>query len=92
MNYSTRDWFNWILPRAVILTFSQLLVNLLLNVNNGGRFEWHTPGVLTLLAISAILAPFIIRLSLSFRVSLAFILAFSPILIGEISNDQLGWF
>ncbi len=92
MNYSTMDWLNWILPRVIILTLSQLLVNLSLNVNNGGRFEWHTPGVLTLLAISAILAPLIIRLSLSFRISLAFILVFSPILIGEVTNDQLGWF
>jgi len=91
-NYSTKDWVNWIFPRVVILTLSQLLVNLFLNVNNGGRFEWHTPGVLTLLAISAILAPFLIRLSLSFRVALAFILAFSPILIGEIASDQLSWF
>ena len=92
MDYSARDWFNWIIPRVVILTLSQLLVNLLLNVNRGGRFEWHTPGVLTLLAISAILAPIIVRLSFSSRAFLAIIFAFSPVFIGELSNDPLGWF
>ena len=41
-------WINWVLPRVVILTACQFLVNFLLAIDRGGRFEWHTPGVLTL--------------------------------------------
>ena len=49
-------WINWVLPRVVILTACQFLVNFLLSIDRGGRFEWHTPGVLTLIAIAAVLA------------------------------------
>ena len=50
-------WLRWLVPRVLLLSLCQLLVNLLLNADRGGRFEWQTPGVLTLLAIGALLAP-----------------------------------
>ena len=57
-------WISWLMPRVVLLTICQLLVNVLLNVERGGRFQWHTPGVLTLLAIAALLAPVLVKLSM----------------------------
>ena len=54
-------WINWVLPRVVILTACQFLVNSLLAIERGGRFEWQTPGVLSLIAIAAIFAPLISR-------------------------------
>ena len=41
------QWINWMIPRVAILTFCQILVNILLNVDRGGRFEWHTPGAVS---------------------------------------------
>ena len=31
----------------------QIIVNIALNMDRGGRFYWQTPGVLTLLAIAS---------------------------------------
>ena len=44
---NSRAWIDWVLPRVVILTACQLLVNILLAVERGGRFEWHTPGAVS---------------------------------------------
>jgi len=90
--HSTSDWINWIAPRVALLTLCQILVNLLLNVERGGRFEWHTPGVLTLLAISAMLAPLLVRMGIKSRVAIAMILAAMPLLLGSHSGPELGWF
>ena len=56
------DWASWMVPRVALLASCQILVNLLLNADRGGRFEVNTPGVLTLLAIATILAPVLIGL------------------------------
>lgn len=89
---SSRAWIDWVLPRVVLLTGCQILVNVLLAAERGGRFEWHTPGVLTLLAIAAILAPLISRMPIE-RLTLLFaFFAITPILIGDISGADLNWF
>jgi len=90
--HSTVQWTNWILPRVAILCLCQLLVNLLLNVERGGRFEWHTPGVLTLLAISAALCPALVRITTLNRSLAMLLFGISPLLLGNLSEPDLGWF
>lgn len=85
-------WINWVLPRVVILTVCQFLVNFLVAADRGGRFEWHTPGVLTLLAIAAIFAPLISRFTSQHLVALFSVFALSPLLLGEINGSELSWF
>ena len=90
--HSAMQWANWILPRFVVLCLCQIMVNILLNVDRGGRFEWHTPGVLTLLAISASLCPVLIKLN-SWHRSLAMLLfAASPLMVGSYSGSEMVWF
>ena len=48
------SWMFWIIPRSTLLTICQLLVNSALLIDIGWRFQWMTPGVLTLLALSLI--------------------------------------
>ena len=85
------DWIAWLIPRAVLLLSCQLLVNVLLNIERGGRFEWHTPGVLSLLAIAALLAPVLVRLGMRFRVFLMLVIAASPMLLGDASGPDWSW-
>ena len=70
----------------------QMLVNILLNVERGGRFEWHTPGVLTLLAISSVICPALVRASMRTRSILMLLFCVSPLLMGANSGPELGWF
>ncbi len=90
--HSTVQWTSWIIPRVALLCLCQLLVNLLLNVERGGRFEWHTPGVLTLLAISAALCPALVRISALNRSLGILLFGISPLLLGNLSEPDLGWF
>ena len=55
----------------------------------GGRFEWHTPGVLTLLAFASLVAPLLVRLTIRTRASILLMMAVSPIILGDASG--LGW-
>lgn len=48
----------WLVSRIILLVVLQLLVNLLLPQ----RFHWSTPGVLTLLALCALLTPLSVKL------------------------------
>ena len=84
-------WINWVLPRVLILTACQFLVNFLLSIDRGGRFEWHTPGVLTLIAIAAVLAPLICRLTKNQLVSIFALLSLSPIILGDFNGSELSW-
>lgn len=86
------DWTSWMIPRVALLASCQILVNLLLNVERGGRFEVNTPGVLTLLAIATILAPMLIRLSMEIRIGLILLLISSPVILGDASGfDWIWW-
>ena len=89
---SASDWGRWIVPRVLLLVTCQVIVNLLLNVERGGRFEWQTPGVLTLLAIAAILSPFLSRMSFSARSTLMLLACASPLALGDAASPELGWF
>ncbi len=89
---ASRAWVDWVLPRVVVLTACQLLVNVLLAAERGGRFEWHTPGVLTLLAIAALLAPLIARLSAQSLAVLFTLFAITPLIGGEYTGSELTWF
>ena len=73
-------------PRLAVLVFCQFLVNVLLNVERGGRFEWHTPGVLTLLAFASLVAPLLVRLTIHTRASILLMMAVSPIILGDASG------
>ena len=84
-------WINWVLPRVVILTACQFLVNFLLAIDRGGRFEWHTPGVLTLIAIAAIFAPLISRFTSKQLIAIFSLLALTPLLLGEYDGSELSW-
>jgi len=90
--HSTVQWTSWIMPRVALLCLCQLLVNLLLNVERGGRFEWHTPGVLTLLAISAALCPVLVRATTRNRSLAMLVFGISPLLLGSLSEPEIGWF
>ena len=90
--HSASQWVNWIVPRFALLCLCQILVNILLNVERGGRFEWHTPGVLTLLAISAVICPALVRTSMRGRSILMLLFCVSPLLMGASSGPELGWF
>jgi len=89
-NYS--DWVGWIVPRVVLLILCQLLVNILLNVDRGGRFEWQTPGVLTLLAFAALLSPILVRMGHSQRSLAMVLMCASPLLIGGAAGPEMGWY
>ena len=90
--HNSVQWARWIIPRVGLLCLCQLLVNVLLNVDRGGRFEWHTPGVLTLLAISAAICPIFVWTSKSQRSIALLLLCMSPMLLGSSSGQDLGWF
>ena len=90
--HSAGQWANWIMPRFALLCMCQILVNVLLNVERGGRFEWHTPGVLTLLAISAAICPALVRTSMGARSMLMLLFCASPLILGPNSGPELGWF
>ena len=90
--FNNSAWIDWVLPRVVLLTMCQFLVNILLNVERGGRFEWQTPGVLTLLAIAALLAPLLSKLSTANRGVLMALLMVTPLALGGLAGPELGWF
>ena len=90
--HSGTQWAYWIIPRVILLFICQLLVNVLLNVERGGRFEWHTPGVLTLLAIAALLSPIIVRMTISQRSLGVLVLCASPILLSGVAGSEMTWF
>ena len=89
-NFSS--WMHWILPRFIILLLCQLFVNSALLLERGGRFEWMTPGVLTLLALACLLGPVLIFLKKGQRVLLMLLLVFSPLLIGDMNGVDFNWF
>lgn len=84
-------WIYWIFPRVIILSLCQLLVNSALLLERGGRFEWMTPGVLTLLAIASILGPILVHLPKEKRILSLIILIFSPLMIGDLNGIDLNW-
>tara|TARA_Y100001970_G_scaffold287318_1_gene411698 strand:+ start:3767 stop:4843 length:1077 start_codon:yes stop_codon:yes gene_type:complete len=90
--HTASQWANWIVPRFALLCVCQFMVNVLLNVERGGRFELHTPGVLTLLAISAAICPAIVRTSMGFRTMLMLLFCASPLVLGSNSGPEMGWF
>lgn len=88
---SADEWASWVAPRVALLASCQLLVNLLLNTDRGGRFEVHTPGVLTLLAIAALLAPVLVRLGMEIRIFLMLVMISSPMIMGDVSGTDWSW-
>ena len=90
--HSASQLASWIIPRFALLCMCQIVVNLLLNVERGGRFEWHTPGVLTLLAISAAICPALVRTSMGLRAMLMLIFCASPLILGTNAGPELSWF
>ena len=90
--HTANQWANWIIPRFALLCMCQIMVNVLLNVERGGRFEWHTPGVLTLLAISAAICPALVRTRMGTRTMLMLVFCASPLILGANSGPELVWF
>lgn len=88
---NSRAWINWVLPRVVVLTACQFLVNFLLAIERGGRFELQTPGVLTLIAIAAIFSPLISRFNSKQLVGIFSLLALTPLLLGEYNGAGFSW-
>ena len=85
---SADEWASWMVPRVALLASCQILVNLLLNTDRGGRFEVHTPGVLTLLAIAALIAPVLVRLGMEIRIFLMLVMISSPMIMGDVSGTD----
>ena len=85
------DWLSWLMPRVALLALCQFLVNVLLNVERGGRFEWHTPGVLSLLAIGALLTPLLVRLGMQVRIALMLLMVASPLMLGDAAGLDWTW-
>lgn len=90
-NRDLSSWMRWIIPRFVILILCQFLVNYAFLLERGGRFEWMTPGVLTLLALASLLGPVLILLRKSQRAILMLILMFSPLVIASLGGSDLSW-
>jgi len=90
-NSDLSSWMRWILPRFIILVLCQLFVNSALLLERGGRFEWMTPGVLTLLALACILGPVLIFLKKGQRLLLMLLLVLSPLLIGDMNGVDFNW-
>ena len=88
---NSRAWINWVLPRVLVLTACQFLVNFLLAIERGGRFELQTPGVLTLIAIAAIFSPLISRFNSKQLVGVFSLLALTPLLLGEYNGAEFSW-
>ena len=84
-------WPKWILSRFILLFACQILVNISLNIDRGGRFYWHTPGVLTLLAVSSVLIPLILMISFKLRNLIMITMIFFPLFIGEYSGLDWSW-
>jgi uncharacterized protein len=91
VNTDIFSWMYWILPRVIILSFCQLLVNSALLLERGGRFEWMTPGVLTLLAIASILGPLLVYIRRDRRLGLMLLLLITPLIIGDFNGIDLNW-
>ena len=84
-------WVGWIIPRALVLVLFQVVVNLLFHVNHGGSFHATTPGVLTLFAASAIIAPFTLKFGSYARASLLVALLIWPTLFPGYIGSDLNW-
>lgn len=87
-----RDWVNWALPRIGVLVLCQLLVNLIFNVDHGGRFKIFTPGILTLFAISTMLMPIITRLNFRTRTWIWVSVILSPLILSGYTGEDLDWY
>ena len=85
------SWMSWIIPRITMLTICQLLVNSALMIDRGGRFEWMTPGVLTLLALASLIGPIIVYLTKKQRLSMMLLLMISPLIIGDLNGADFYW-
>ena len=90
-NNDFSSWMRWVVPRFTILVLCQLFVNSALLLERGGRFEWMTPGVLTLLALATLLGPALIFLKKGHRVLLLLLLIISPLIIGDLSGLGFSW-
>ncbi len=86
-NTPTRDIIRWLTPRISLLLICQILINLLMS----HVFDIFTPGVLTLLALAAILAPCTAALSSKSRGLIALTFALSPLLLGDLTGLTWGW-
>jgi len=80
-------WMRWLGPRVAVLTACQLLVNLVMSY----IFSWSAPGVLTLLAIVALLSPLLARLSTPVRSALFVLLVAIPSLFPDLTGVALTW-
>ena len=87
----SKDWFRWVFTRVLLLILCQVIINLLLNIERGGRFYWQTPGVLTLLAIASLVTPLLVRMSMKIRLMLFIILILSPSILGDYSGINWSW-
>ena len=90
-NNNISSWITWMIPRITILTICQLLVNSALFIDRGGRFDWMTPGVLTLLALASLIGPVIVYLTKKQRFSMMLLFMISPLIIGDLSGIDLYW-
>ena len=86
-----KDWFRWVFTRVLLLILCQIIINLLLNIERGGRFYWQTPGVLTLLAIASLVTPLLVRMSTKIRLGLFLLLILSPLILGDYSGINWSW-
>ena len=81
------DIARWLAPRLSILVVSQVVVN----VTMGHLFDITTPGILTMLAIAAIVAPCIAGLPVFARVLLAVGIATAPLMLGGVTGPDWNW-
>ncbi len=88
-NFSS--WIKWVLPRFLILILCQFLVNWAFLLERGGRFEWMSPGVLTLLALASLLGPVMALMKRWHRVILMLSFVISPLVIVSLGGIDLTW-
>lgn len=81
------ELLRWVAVRFVFLLIAQLLVNLIaLNI-----FNWYTPGVLSLLALCALLALPLSRLKTNHLATLFVLLLLSPMVLASMWDIDGSW-
>jgi uncharacterized membrane protein len=81
------ELLRWVGVRFVFLIIAQLIVNLIAS----NIFNWYTPGVLSLLALCALLALPLARLNTNHLVTLFVLLLLSPMVLASIGVIDGSW-
>ena len=87
LNDEDESIVNWLLIRVFALLFCQWVVNII----SFHLFDWHTPGVLSLLAICTLFYLCIVKNTIKIRLMIISMISLSPFLIEYLLVTNLTW-